>query len=144
MTEPTTVTTGGGGKRAAVSKQRIIRRLLHELEGQRDLSRVRGLVETLCKVVPDHLKGKEGPGGLYEELRTVNPNLSGTLDRLAADNALLRAELDDLCRAIHQVEEQMQVMWRARHTFVRHLYAHDKVESGVVLDAYYLDLGTGD
>ncbi|TNF31609.1 MAG: hypothetical protein EP329_12070 [Deltaproteobacteria bacterium] len=144
MTEPSTAEKLGGGKRAAVSAQRVIRRLLHELEGQRDLSRVRGIVETLQKVVPDHIKGKEAPGGLYDELRTINPNMSGTIDRLAADNHQLERELDELSRWIHRVEDDLHAMWQARHTFVRHLYAHERIESGAVADTYYLDLGTGD
>jgi|GEM_PF-3496218 len=144
MTEPTTKRHGGGGKRTAANAQRIIRRLLHELEGQRDLSRVSGIVETLCRVVPDHIQGKEAPGGLYEELRTINPNMSGTLDRLAADNRQLEHELAVLCDCIHKVQDAMHEMWHARHTFVRHIHRHERIESGAVADTYYLDLGTGD
>ena len=129
---------------AVEAEHQVIKKLLATIEGQPDLSQVREVVARFCTMLPQHFKEEEAPNGLYEDLRAVRPSMANAIRTLTADHVALNAELQALCDAVSAADAALNVMWAAKDQFVGHLITHEATESGLVMDAYTIDLGSGD
>ena len=57
-------------------------------------------VDELCDAWESHVSGTEGPGGLWEQIRTDAPRLNGALNRLGREHGKLTSELQALRQSL--------------------------------------------
>jgi len=144
QTEGVRPTTRPAGVANAESDHRAIRAVLDALEAATELPAVRAAVEQLQGSLPSHFTDEEGTGGLFEELRLVQPALGHRLERLCEDHVSLKARLEGLTELVERAEAAMEELHCAKRAFVAHLRDHEESERAILVDAYYVDLGTSE
>ncbi|PIE16345.1 MAG: hypothetical protein CSA66_07430 [Proteobacteria bacterium] len=133
--------TGETGTQAAESEHKVIRKMLGDLGGATEFGSIRDIVATLGRMLPEHFASEEGPDGLYDDLRLMQPGLTPKIDALAKDHHGLSSEIAELQAVCQQIEQLQGRLCALKDGFIKHLAEHEAVESGLVADAYYIDLG---
>jgi uncharacterized protein (DUF3084 family) len=106
---------------------------------------------TLLPIVDDlrdawsaHVSGTEGPGGLWEEVRTDAPRLDGELRRLGREHQAVGAEIEalrqDLTEAVDDEARLANVRERTTALLVR-LARHRQRGADLIYEAYQHDVG---
>lgn len=95
------------------------------------------LLGILRAELPEHFAYEEKPGGFFDMIRDDAPRNLESIGRLVAEHRALETELDALGRLFDEARERLK-------TLGRHLTAHEEAEGDLLMDAEYLDLGTGD
>jgi hypothetical protein len=107
-------------------------------------SKVLPSVEDLREAWAAHVSGTEGPGGLWEEVRTDAPRLDGELKRLGREHEGLTEEIEalrkDLTDALDDESRLTNVRERATALLVR-LARHRQRGADLIYEAYQHDVG---
>src|SRR5689334_13499747 len=101
-------------------------------------------VEDLHQAWNLHVSGTEGPGGLWEQIRTDAPRLEGELRRLGREHAALTTEVEllrqDLLNAGEDEPRLAGVRERTNALLVQ-LARHRQRGADLIYDAYQHDVG---
>jgi hypothetical protein len=101
-------------------------------------------MDALREAWASHVSGTEGPGGLWEQIRTDAPRLDGELRRLRREHEALAAEIDglreDLTNAGDDEARLIGVRERATALLVR-LARHRQRGADLIYEAYKRDVG---
>jgi hypothetical protein len=90
-----------------------------------------------------HLHLTEAPGGIYEEVVTAAPRLSGRVRRLVAEHAEMVRLVDELiARAGGALDENDVSLMRTRGiTLLGRLVRHRQASADLLYEAYETDVG---
>lgn len=102
---------------------------------------VRAALAELSRGFQEHLEITEGPDGLYGELRTKAPRLSGPVDRLAAEHDAIGADLAALVSRVDQREGDVAEIREAGTLLLGRLVRHRQRGADLVYEAYEFDVG---
>jgi len=102
-------------------------------------------LEDLGRAISEHVEVTERPGGLYEEISTKAPRLSGKIDRLRDEHPVLRDGATELMAKLETpgVGEEW-LLEEARNDIQRllgRIVRHRQLGSDLVWEAYNLDIG---
>jgi len=135
--------------RIEVIHQRI-RSDLGVLEKSDDLDQIRAVVDDLSDLLKEHFQDEEKAGGLYEELLSLRPVLDSQLEVLREEHREIMQALEALHRQLHELnkvteaddleERRGQIRVRAS-VFLQLIHLHERVESRLVADTYYIEDG---
>jgi hypothetical protein len=90
----------------------------------------------------EHVDITEGPGGLYRELLNAAPRLSGTVNRLTREHALIIGLVDDLLDGVSTSGANDVDRVRGLGTaLLGRLLRHRQRGSDLVYEAYHIDIG---
>ena len=101
-------------------------------------------VEGLAHAIDEHIEITERDGGLYDEICSKAPHLSGKIDRLKREHPTLRTETHQL---VDQLGDGVGEAWpleAARDDLQRllgQIVRHRQLGSDLVWEAYNLDIG---
>ena len=129
---------------------RRIRNDLRVLEKRDDLGQIGEAVDDLPGLLKEHFREEEKPGGLFEEIQSLRPRLRSRLDRLRQEHREIMRALQGLQRRLREVDEmtrrgELQRLHDdirlSKAAFLKLIHQHERVESGLVADTYYMEDG---
>ena len=130
--------------------RQIVHFYLKELAAAQEPSRIRELLDPLPELLSKHFADEEGPDGLYDGLRAIQPCLDSELKSLRGEHrrvlkavkALRRQvqEIDQLERAEDQ-KERLGRIGDELSAFMELVRCHERTETRLVADTYYLEEG---
>ena len=105
--------------------------------------RVQGALVELSADFGAHIDVTEGPDGLYRELLSTAPRLSGAVARLIREHALIKDQLDNLTAWVGEPDNNPDVdTVRDRGTaLLGRLVRHRQRGSDLIYEAYTVDIG---
>jgi hypothetical protein len=91
----------------------------------------------------EHVDITEGPNGLYGDLLTTSPRLSGAVDSLTGEHVLIRGQVDELVARVtaQDVIEDVDGIRDLGTTLLGRLVRHRQRGADLVFDAYAFDIG---
>ena len=92
----------------------------------------------------DHVEVTEGPEGLYHDLLTTAPRLTGDVARLTREHVDIARQVDDLlaeCAGAQQTYEAVDRIRERGTALLVKLMHHRQRGSDLVFEAYQVDLG---
>jgi len=100
----------------------------------------------LREVIAAHIRGTEGPEGLFMQIHVDAPHLLHAVDKLAAEHVPLATAADDLADGLGQVTSESDVDDVRDRTLglIRDLLEHRHHGAELLYDAYQVDLSSGD
>lgn len=100
----------------------------------------------LREVIASHIRGTEGPSGLFAQIHVDAPHLLHAVDKLAAEHEPLATAADDLAEGLGQVTSESDVDDLRDRTLglIRDLLEHRHHGAELLYDAYQVDLSSGD
>jgi hypothetical protein len=101
-------------------------------------------IDDLREAWTAHVSGTEGPGGLWEQVRTDAPRLDGQLRRMGREHETLGADIDALRRDLSDAgdEESRLVDVRERATAIlARLTRHRQRGADLIYEAFERDVG---
>ena len=130
--------------------RQIVNFYLKELAAAQEPSRLRELLDPLPEMLGKHFADEEGPDGLYDGLRAIQPTLDSELKSLRGEHReVLKAvkalrqqvrEIDQLERAEEQRERLGQIR-EEMSAFMEMVRRDERTETRLVADTYYLEEG---
>lgn len=102
------------------------------------------MVDELRDAWESHVSGTEGPGGLWEQIRTDAPRLTGELQRLGREHKALAAEIEALRRNLADAGEDETRLLNAREqttALLVRLAKHRQRGADLIYEAYERDVG---
>jgi hypothetical protein len=127
-----------------------IRSDLAVLEKSDDLGQIRAVVDDLPDLLKEHFLDEEKPRGLFEELQSLRPVLKPQLEILRQEHREIMHTLRGLqgqLREVDGVTEADELRERHDHirvraaVFLRLIHKHERIESHLVADTYYMEDG---
>jgi hypothetical protein len=90
-----------------------------------------------------HVEITEGPHGMYRELLTTSPRLSGTVERLTREHLLISGQIDKLLARVADPDAVAGVdgVRGPGTTLLGRLVRHRQRGSDLVFEAYEFDIG---
>ena len=110
------------------------------------MSRVAGCLAKLREDVAEHIERTEAPGGLYDEIRTVQPRLTNQVQRLVTDHEAMRERVE-ACYALASASldspdpEVVRTVRDEATAVVGLLQRHRQRGSDLIFEAYETDIG---
>jgi hypothetical protein len=101
-------------------------------------------IEDLQEAWASHVSGTEGPGGLWEQIRTDAPRLDGELHRLGREHVALATEVEALRQDLTAADddESRLASLRERATgLLARLARHRQRGADLIYEAYKHDVG---
>jgi hypothetical protein len=102
-------------------------------------------LEDLSHAIAEHVQVTERPGGLYDEICSRAPHLSGKIDRLRDEHPVMQRGTDELVSRFRSTEPGGDwPLEEARDDLQRllgRLVRHRQLGSDLVWEAYNLDIG---
>lgn len=101
---------------------------------------------TLRDTVAHHIAVTEGPGGLFEQIQTDSPRLSGAVQRLHVEHEQLAAEVDAVLEQLGEGSADPIAMAALRErvtTLIGRIARHRQRGADLIYDAYEVDIGGG-
>ncbi len=101
-------------------------------------------LETLAHAIDEHIEITERHGGLYDEICSIAPHLSGKVDRLRAEHPDLRSQAHQLVDRLGGGVGDDWPLEAARDDLQRllgRIVRHRQLGSDLVWEAYNLDIG---
>jgi hypothetical protein len=101
-------------------------------------------LEGLAHAIDEHIEITERNGGLYDEICTTAPHLSGKIDRLRAEHPELRDQTHQLVDRLANGVDDAWPLDAARDDLQRllgRIVRHRQLGSDLVWEAYNLDIG---
>jgi len=128
----------------------IVNTYLTELAAAQEPSRIRELLDPLPEMLSKHFADEEGPDGLYDGLRAIRPSLDSELKSLRGDHRRVLEAVEALRRQLREIdpleraENQEERLCRIREdlsAFMEMVRRHERTETRLVADTYYLEEG---
>lgn len=103
-------------------------------------------VKRLQEVLAAHIRGTEGPEGLFEQIREEAPHLLNAVDKLGSQHEPLVTAAEALADRLGQVSTEGDVDDVRDRTLglLRDLLEHRHHGAELLYDAYQVDISTGD
>lgn len=130
--------------------RRIVNFYLRELAAAQEPSRIRELLDPLPEMLSKHFADEEGPDGLFDGMRAIRPSLDPELKSLRGEHRIvlqavetLRQQLRDLDQ-LEPAEDRREGLGRIREemsAFMALVRSHERTETRLVADTYYLEEG---
>ena len=129
---------------------RRIRSDLEVLEKRDDLAQIGDAVDDLPGLLKEHFREEEKTGGLFDEIQSLRPEVGPRLDLLRQEHRDILQALKSLQRQLGEVEEmarrgELQGLHDdirvGKATFLQLLHRHERTESSLVADTYYMEDG---
>ncbi len=101
-------------------------------------------VDDLRTAWASHVSGTEGPGGLWEQIRTDAPRLEGALRRLGREHAALTSEVEALHHMLAAAGDNESLLANAREratALLAQLVRHRQRGADLIYEAYEHDVG---
>jgi seryl-tRNA synthetase len=101
-------------------------------------------VDDLREAWAAHVSGTEGPGGLWEQIRTDAPRLDGNLRRLRREHEALAAEVEALSKELSNAGDDEARLTRVRErvtALLIELVRHRQRGADLIYEAYERDVG---
>jgi len=127
-----------------------IRSGLEALEAAQDVDEIRAIVCDLPALLEEHFEQEEKPGGLFDELGSLQPTLDSQLKFLRQEHREILQALEALRQRLREADEATQageLEQRHEHLrvsaacFMQLIRHHERIESRLVADAYYTENG---
>jgi hypothetical protein len=127
-----------------------IRRSLEALEASQDVEEIRAIVSDLPELFEEHFEQEERPGGLFDELGSLQPTIDSQLNFLRQEHREILQALEALRQRLREADEATQlgeVEQRHEHLrvsaacFMQLVRHHECIESRLVADTYYTEDG---
>jgi hypothetical protein len=115
-----------------------------------DLGEIRAVVDNLSDLLKEHFQDEVKRGGLFEELESLRPGLSPQLKSLSEEHREIMQALDGLQQELRGVDPLTEVdELEERHdhirvavaVFLQLIHQHERIESRLVADTYYIEDG---
>jgi hypothetical protein len=93
-----------------------------------------------------HVTVTEGPGGLFEQIQTDSPRLSGAVQRLHVEHEQFQAEVDDVLTTLSESPDDPVAMGALREQItllIGRIVRHRQKGADLIYDAYEVDIGGG-
>jgi DNA repair ATPase RecN len=128
----------------------IVNTYLTELAAAQEPSRIRELLDPLPEMLSKHFADEEGPDGLYDGLRAIRPSLDPELKSLRGEHRRVLEAVEALRRQLREIdpleraENQEERLGRIREdlsAFMEMVRRHERTETRLVADTYYLEEG---
>ena len=128
----------------------IVNTYLTELAAAQEPSRIRELLDPLPEMLSKHFADEEGPDGLYDGLRAIRPSLDPELRSLRGEHRRVLEAVEALRRQLREIdpleraENQEERLGRIREdlsAFMEMVRRHERTETRLVADTYYLEEG---
>ena len=102
--------------------------------------------EAWAAMLAAHIRGTEGPEGLFEQIRDEAPHLLNAVDKLGSQHEPLAAAADALADRLGQVSSDEDVDEVRDRTLglLRDLLEHRHHGAELLYDAYQVDISSGD
>jgi hemerythrin-like domain-containing protein len=129
---------------------RRIRGDLEVLEKRDDLGQIGSAVDDLPELFKEHFRDEEKPGGLFEEIASLRPALSPQLEILRDEHREILRALQGLQGQLREVDEMTRRgdlqglhddIRLSKAAFLKLIHRHERVESSLVADIYYMEDG---
>ena len=117
--------------------------LLEALEIAADPTVMRDASEALKPLLMRHFDEEQRPGGFYDEIERARPELCTRIDGLRNQHRDMLGVLEGLLRGIAELAAQFEHLEQDRDRFVGMLRRHENIESDLLSDAWWTDLGVG-
>jgi hypothetical protein len=103
-------------------------------------------VARLQEVLGAHVRGTEGPRGLFDRMREDAPHLLNAVDRLRIDHAAMVLEADALAARLGEVttDDDVHHVRDQSLDLLRHVLEHRHQGAEIVYDAYQVDVSAAD
>ena len=101
-------------------------------------------IDDLRQAWASHVSGTEGPGGLWEQIRTDAPRLNGALNRLGREHEQLTSEIEALRQVLADTHDDEALLVKARDrvtTLLVQLTRHRQRGADLIFEAYEHDIG---
>jgi hypothetical protein len=130
--------------------RQIVNSVLAELAAAQEPSRIRELLDPLPEMLSKHFADEEGPDGLYDGLRAIRPSLDSELKSLRGEHRRVLEAVEALRRQLRELdqleraEDQEQHLGRIQEdmsAFMELVRSHERTETRLVADTYYLEEG---
>ncbi len=102
------------------------------------------LVDDLQAAWGSHVSANEGPGGLWEQIRTDAPRLEGQLRRLRREHRALTTAIEDLRESLSGAGDDESRLAEARKraaALLTQLVRHRQRGADLIYEAYEHDIG---
>jgi hypothetical protein len=107
---------------------------------------VEGPMLRLRESVNRHVTVTEGPGGLFEQIQTDSPRLSGAVQRLHVEHEQFQAEVEDVLAKLAASPADPVAMGALREqatSLIGRIVRHRQRGADLINDAYAVDIGGG-
>jgi hemerythrin len=130
--------------------RQIVNFYLTELAAAQEPSRIRELLDPLPEMLSKHFADEEGPEGLYDGLRAIRPSLDPELKSLRGEHRSVLKAAEELRKEMREIEQlgraenQAERLARTREDlfgFMEMVRRHERAETRLVADTYYLEEG---
>ncbi len=139
-------------RRAADSSSRRLARLeeahnkivrcVADLESAPSRETTLACVDRLLEILPEHFTvDEEGPDGIFEEIRAIQPSLDTPLKSLQQEHQEIIKTLEALQERLREADRDFEPLREQRAACVRKIHDHERRESRLVMDTYFLDDG---
>jgi hemerythrin-like domain-containing protein len=107
-------------------------------------------VDDLPDLLREHFRDEEKPGGLFEELKSLRPVLDSQIEVLRQEHREIMQALEGLQRQLREADEETEVEdLQEQHdrirvsaaVFLQLIHQHERIESRLVADTYYIEDG---
>lgn len=126
------------------SSHRHLMSLIGTLSTESDPGRIGETARELRGLLIAHFKEEEDEGGLFDELRTMRPEFHWRLTSLRSQHRELLGLVDWIAEKAGESGGDVPRLLKDRDELVRLLKAHEAVETRLMTDAFYVDIGVGD
>jgi hypothetical protein len=108
---------------------------------------LRQLTDESSDEFANHIRGTEGPGGLFEEVIDRAPRLSNHVDRLRADHPRIQARIAELGEALRDGSPDPAAVEQIRRlgsALLIELIGHRQRGADLLYEAYWVDVAPSD
>jgi hypothetical protein len=120
---------------------RVILGFLDDLGEAKTPSQIHTVLDMLEQLLSEHFSDEEGPDGLFEELRDARPANDSRLKSLQREHREILQTLQALREQVRDVERCLRAINSDKADFLRLVRGHERAESSLVMDTYFVDDG---
>jgi hemerythrin len=130
--------------------RQIVNFYLKELAAAQEPSRIRELLDPLPEMLSKHFADEEGPDGLYDGLRAIRPSLDSEIKSLRGEHRKVLEAVEALRQQLQELDQQERTEDRQERldrireemsAFMELVRSHERTETRLVADTYYLEEG---
>jgi hypothetical protein len=145
MSGPSITPSASGISPELLAEHFRIRDLTRQLGKARDLHELLTRLAHLRPLLVAHFGREEGPGGLFDTIRSMGLDHVGRLDRFAGEHQSLLADLDALVACAQAcLAGPVAEILRDGQALASKVRRHEAAEDNLLLDTLYTDFGSGD
>ena len=118
--------------------------MIADLAATTEASAIEAGARALRAVLIDHFREEEAPGGLFGEMEAMRPGFRRRITSLRAQHRQALGLVEWVAEKAADKSCELAFLHNERDDLVQLLRRHESVESRLMTDAFYIDLGCGD